>query len=302
MAKARAKKRNVDMKKVEVDVVGDDAVEIDVYHEEEIKAIAQEAPEVRFKHSSHFTDDEDKIIASSLMDGIALYRIAATLRCHRTTLRRHIDESPELTAIALEALEKEKDEIDEGIQYLRRNRHPAALLWLAERLMPEKYGKDRQTEEEDDTRIVIGAIPEDDIAEGDRILEEAASKPPEAELSAMLDQRALEAVEKKSAGKDGEDAPSLDQAIAMQLMAASAAPSQSDRDKRLPSLPQPQPGQKEEKPRGKANRKAEPVDNQNQEAVDGGDDDFFGDMGGDDFQDDMQGSDDFAGGDGMDFV
>ena len=204
--------------------------EIDEYREDEIKEMARDIPEVRFRHSSKFTDDEDKIIAAGLMDHRPVYKIAMALRCSRQLLKKHIDESPELAQVALDAYGREQDEVEEGIQRLKAMTHPQALLWLAERLLPEKYGKDRSVGEEDDTRIIIGAIPEEDLVKGDEILAEAASKPPEAGLAAMLDQRAMAEIDDKIRKKKGQDeGPSLD-AVILDILGKSGTVDSSEKE------------------------------------------------------------------------
>lgn len=172
--------------------------EIDEYDEKTVRALAANTPEVRFRHSKYFTNDEDKIIAASLKSRVQLYKVAATLKCCFNTLRKHIENSPVLAEIAKEAKEIECGEIREAVDDLVKMRHPQVVMWRAKQLMPQEYGDAVETEE-DDTRIVIGAIPDDLIAEADRKLELAAAKPPDAGLSAMLDPRAKAEVEKKVA-------------------------------------------------------------------------------------------------------
>lgn len=180
----------------EVEVVCDDVVEEDLpvsadvndtKWREELHRMATEVPEVRWYHPAKFTEDEDKIIAAAIVARKKLYRIAETIRCSRVTLSRHIENTPFLQALYEEAKSKECDQIDEAIDELVSLRHPSVVMWKAEKLMPEKYGKDRQVEEEDDTRIVFGAIPDEAIAAGDAIIADANSKPPEVGLAALVE-------------------------------------------------------------------------------------------------------------------
>ena len=196
-AKEAAEKAKSDTKSVgrERDKVEVEADDIDEYDESAIKAMVANTPEVRFRHASYFSDDEDRIIAASLKSRVQLYKVAASLRCCFNTLKKHIEQSPVLAEIAKEAREIECGQVREAVDDLIRMRHPHVVMWRAKQLMPQEFGEAVESEE-DDTRIVIGAIPEELLTEADRKLEEAASKPPEIGLSAMLDPRTKEQVRK----------------------------------------------------------------------------------------------------------
>lgn len=170
------------------------------YDEKLIKELAREAPETRFRHPSYFTDDEDKIIAAGIKSGQALYRIADTLKCNRTTLVNHINNTPALAQIRKDAEAQEKDEVEEGLKALIRMNHPAVLMWKAEKLIPEKYGKYARADEEEQVHIVFGAPSEELLEKGDRLLADAASKPPEVGLAALLDVENMKKVEEAVAG------------------------------------------------------------------------------------------------------
>lgn len=156
---------------------------------EKIKELARQTPEVRWQHSSHFTQEEDRIIAAGLASLTAIYKIAQTIRCSRQTLVKHIEATPILAQLRAENEGTRRDQLQEGIDELVRLRHPAVIMWGAEKLLSDVYGKDRAAEEEDDSKLIIGEIPETDIAEADAILAQAAVAPPEVGLSAMLDDR-----------------------------------------------------------------------------------------------------------------
>lgn len=172
--------------------------QVDEYDEAAVKAMAARTPEVRFRHASYFTNDEDKIIAASLKSRVQLYKVAASLKCAYNTLKKHIENTPELSDIAKEAREIECGELREAVDDLVKMRHPQVVMWRAKQLMPQEFG-DAVEAEEDDTKIVIGAIPEELLEEADRALKLSAEKPPEAGLSAMLDDRTKAEVEKKVA-------------------------------------------------------------------------------------------------------
>lgn len=170
-------------------IEADDVDEVDPAWEAELKRIAKETPEVRWRHSSKFSDAEDRIIAAGLASLTPEYKIAQIIRCHRVTLAKHIEETPILAQLKAGEMEIRRQKVQEGIDNLINMNHPQAVLWAAEKLLPDVYGDERKNEDEDDSRLVIGAIPEEGILEGDEILKGAREKPPEVGLSAMLDER-----------------------------------------------------------------------------------------------------------------
>lgn len=167
----------------------------DPEHLEALKEAARTAPVVVWRHPSKFNSYEDKIIAAALLTRQPIYKICETIRCSRSTLLKHIEEDDDLRMIREDVKGMECDRIEEGIEELVDMRHPGVLMWKAEKLLPQKYGKDRAMEDEDDSRIVLGVIPDDEIAAADRLLEEAASKPPETGLAALLDVEAMKKVD-----------------------------------------------------------------------------------------------------------
>ena len=95
-------------------------------------------------------------------------------------------------------------------------------MWKAAKLMPTKYGGEKSLEEEDDTRLVIGDIGEDQLREADAIVAAAASLSPEAGVVALMDSRVQEAEshpigevreqmdEREKPAKDGDEAQNAD--------------------------------------------------------------------------------------------
>lgn len=156
---------------------------------EVLKQMARETPETRWRHSSHFSQDEDRIIAAGLASLTAVYKIAQTLRCDRRTLQKHIDEDPMLSQMLADQNLMRREKVQEGVDQLVEIHHPNVIMWAAEHLLSDVYGKDKQMNEEDDSVLVIGEIPESSLAEADAILAAAAETPPEVGLTAMLDER-----------------------------------------------------------------------------------------------------------------
>lgn len=156
---------------------------------EVIKQMARDTPETRWRHSSHFSQDEDRIIAAGLVSLTAVYKIAQTLHCDRHTLQKHIEEDPMLSQLLADQNLTRREKVQEGVDQLVEIHHPNVIMWAAEHLLSDVYGKDKQMNEEDDSVLVIGEIPESSLAEADAILAAAAETPPEVGLTAMLDER-----------------------------------------------------------------------------------------------------------------
>lgn len=170
------------------DVLEADDVDVcDRYDAAMVKELVKKTPEVRFRHPPKFTDDEDRIIAAGIKSGTQLYRIAMSLRCDRGTLSKHIKDTPVLAALIIEAQETEKDKIRESIMDLVAARHPMVTMWLAKTLMPESYGENRQTEDDDDTRWIIGPIPDEAVKQANEYVAAVEKVIPEAGLSGILE-------------------------------------------------------------------------------------------------------------------
>lgn len=200
----RASAKGADGAEVEVEEVEDPE------YQAALKKIAQNTPNVLWHHPAKFTSYEDKIIAAGLIMSTPIYKICETLRCGRSQLMAHIEADEDLKRIREEAKGRELDKLEEGISELVDMRHPSILMWKAEKLLPQKYGKDRPPEEEDETRIVLGELSDEDIAKADRLLAEAASKPPEVGLAALLDVEAQKKVEATvNGGQDTNSVPTL---------------------------------------------------------------------------------------------
>lgn len=172
---------------VEVDVEEMTPEEVKA-HEEEMRKIAVEQGvfEIKMKHPKNFTPEEDKLIAFSLRAGAPIYQIMDTVHCSRQFLMKHIEKTPALYELLKERDYRQKDEIEEGLADCVRSRDSKVLMWMAEKLLKEKYGDQQNIDDEDDTRLVIGAIPEEELAAADKIVEEASKKPPEAGLAAII--------------------------------------------------------------------------------------------------------------------
>jgi len=180
----------------------------------EISEKAAMVPEVRFNKrplNRPFNDDELKLIAAALRSRTALYRIADVLRCSYGKIKKEIERNEVLRELAMEQVFREKEETEEAIDDCIKARVPAVVMWKAEKLMPEKYGTQQNLDNEDDTRLVIGAIPEAALVEADEILEQANEQGvPEVGLGAVADAVLTERSAEMAAGGAGVSVEPLD--------------------------------------------------------------------------------------------
>lgn len=152
--------------------------------------LAKRTPEVRFTKAHMmrpFTDDELKIIAAALRSRMALFRVADTLKCSYQKIKNAIESIPVLKELAEARSFREKEEIEEAVDACVLARVPAVVMWKAEKILPEKYGNQVNLDNEDDTKLVIGALSPEDIAEAEAKVAECASRDPINEDNAVLE-------------------------------------------------------------------------------------------------------------------
>lgn len=188
--------------KCEVEVVdgGDEDGDPNPY-QAEIHALAQRTPEVRFTKAAmlrKFSDEELKIIAAALRTSVPLYRVADSLHCSVRKLEGAIKNIPILTELAQEKIMRRKEQAQEAVDDCIKARVPAVVMWNAEKLLPEIYGNEKNMDNEDDTKLVIGALSAEDLAAADAAVAAASSSVPQVEVGAvmevMTDERGAEMV------------------------------------------------------------------------------------------------------------
>lgn len=136
-----------------------------------------------FRHTK-FTHEEDEVIATSLLAGVPLYLIAAKLHTSRSNLSKHIKESKLLS----QAYEDRDEALIDHAEYQAKRRvdagDPAMIMfWLERKGRLRGWGTQEIAKvEEDDSRIVIGEIPEGMLGAADAAVKEA-----EAEVGMRLD-------------------------------------------------------------------------------------------------------------------
>ena len=131
-----------------------------------------------FHHPSEFTEEEDAVIANGLLANLPLYMIAAKLNCSRNLLSKHIKESKLLSEAYADGQESFIDNVEWQAKRLIDSGNAAMIMFALER-----KGKDRgwgqqpvQDVDMDDTRIVIGEIPEAEVEAAEAKVKEAEAE------------------------------------------------------------------------------------------------------------------------------
>lgn len=172
-------------------------------HAAEIHRMAESTPEVRWRPKGAYSDDEIKIIAAALMSRMPLYKVAASLKCTLVRVMNAVNSIPSLKSIAEDQKIQEKMMAQEAVDDCLKARVPAVVMWHAQHVLPEKYGDQVNIDNEDDTRIVIGAIDEDMVAEAEAEVAAASNTVPDGGGVAILDAMDQErAAEDAAAGGD----------------------------------------------------------------------------------------------------
>ena len=133
-------------------------------------------PFVIFKHTE-FTEEEDEVILNGILAGIPLYLIADKIKTSRGNLSKHIKESPLLSQAWVDRDEGLLDHVEYQAKRLVDSGNPAMIMfWLERKGKSRGWGtQDIIDVEPDDTRIVIGEIPEAECAGADRVMKKGAA-------------------------------------------------------------------------------------------------------------------------------
>ena len=131
-------------------------------------------PFALYKHPSEFTEQEDAVIVNGLLAQLPLYMIAEKLKCSRTLLSNHIKESKLLSQVAVDRNESFLDRVEWSALKLIESGNPAMIMFALERKGKDRgWGQNPVSEDDmDDTRIVIGEIPEDEVEAAEKKVKE----------------------------------------------------------------------------------------------------------------------------------
>ena len=172
----------------------------DPKHPDGVRLTALGQPFAIFHHPSEFTEAEDAVIVNGLMASLPLYMIAAKLNCSRNLLSKHIKESKLLSEVLVDAQESFIDNVEWQAKRLIDSGNAAMIMFALERKGKDRgWGqKEEQEPEIDDSRIIIGEIPESEVAAAD-------AKVKELENAAGVDGAASPEVSAQVAGAAGSD-------------------------------------------------------------------------------------------------
>lgn len=131
-------------------------------------------PNGLFSHPSDFTQEEDENIAKGLIAHLPLYVMATKMNCCKKLLVNHIKETPWL----MELLTQRDENILETAEYqayrLADAGNPSMIMFILERKGKHRgWGVQDEEESGDESGgILMGLIPEDEIEDNARHVEE----------------------------------------------------------------------------------------------------------------------------------
>ena len=140
----------------------------------------RDPPTIAYQHSPDLTDDEMTIIITGLRGHIPLYAIAAKIKCSRSWLGKKIKEDPYLAEAYQDSREAYVDNLEFQAKRLIDQGNAAMIMFGLERLGKHRgWGQtDEDENREDDSKLVIGAIPEDMLSDADKEIAEASKGVP----------------------------------------------------------------------------------------------------------------------------
>ncbi len=143
-------------------------------HSPNVPLTALGQPFAIYRHPSEFTEQEDAVIINGLLAQLPIYMIADKLKCSRNLLQTHIRESKLLSQVMDDRKESFIDNIEWQAKRLIDSGNPAMIMFALEHLGKERGWGPKEVADEDfeDTRIVIGEIPDAEVAAADAKVKE----------------------------------------------------------------------------------------------------------------------------------
>lgn len=132
------------------------------------------APNGIFRHPNTWTDEENAIIARGIKAHLPLQVIGTKVNCERSTLSKHIKNTPELIALFEDAKEDFVDRAEYQIDRLMQAGNAAAVMFTLERMGRKRgWGQQEYVEQKgEDDIIQFTPIPESEIQRADTIRKE----------------------------------------------------------------------------------------------------------------------------------
>lgn len=134
-------------------------------HSPNVPLTALGQPFAIYRHPTEFTEQEDAVIINGLLAQLPLYMIADKLKCSRNLLTAHIRDSKLLSQVMDDRKESFIDNIEWQAKRLIDSGNPAMIMFALEHLGKERGWGPKEVSEEDfeDSRIIIGEIPETEV-------------------------------------------------------------------------------------------------------------------------------------------
>lgn len=131
-----------------------------------------------FHHPPDWTEEEDEVIAAGLRANLPLSVIGIKVNCERHALARHIDSDPGLRQLKLDCRESRIDQAEFQADRLVQAGNPSMIMFTLERLGRDRgWGQQEASQKTDEeSRIVFGEIPEEDVKKADEVLAKIAEQ------------------------------------------------------------------------------------------------------------------------------
>lgn len=143
-------------------------------HSPNVPLTALGQPFAIYRHPTEFTEQEDAVIINGLLAQLPIYMIADKLKCSRNLLTAHIRESKLLSQVMDDRKESFIDNIEWQAKRLIDSGNPAMIMFALEHLGKERGWGQKEVSDADyeDSRIIIGEIPESEVAAADAKVKE----------------------------------------------------------------------------------------------------------------------------------
>lgn len=139
-------------------------------------------PKGMFQHPNDWTEEEINFIVDSLKNNVPLYVIANFVHCERHTLSKLIESMPELKRLKEDQPANLYEEAVFQADRLAKAGNASIVMFILERLGKNKGWSQQEMAEDkggDEGRIVMGIIPDEEVAAAQKKIEETqATMPP----------------------------------------------------------------------------------------------------------------------------
>lgn len=131
-----------------------------------------------FHHPDDWTEEEDEVIAAGIRANLPLNVIGIKVNCERHALVKHIENTPGLKQLKQDCREARIDQAEFQADRLVQAGNPSMIMFTLERLGRDRgWGQqDVNQKTEEESRIVFGEIPDEDVKKADAVLAKIAEQ------------------------------------------------------------------------------------------------------------------------------